>query len=550
VKNLRRWTLAALALAFVAGASAQDSAPPPPDIVETLADPAAASEDAPVPTSSDDVTESVQLTPSEEQVVVGPSAASMSSAAESPEQSTRAKVSGWARESLEFMPYDNGLDRGDRSDVTRVPRDRFLSRTQLLVRASYLKGRSFEASVSGALGIAVHVEGSGQDLGYHGWGSQGTGEVLDASLRDAFLGFYSRWFDLRLGQQRVAWGVADVLSPNDVVNARDLRDPFLSEPELLRVPTPLARGTFYMGPVSLELLFSPVFVPDRASVYGRTWSAVQPDAPAEVRGLFAMLTRVVDPSIQDQVNEALYQTRLPNRNGRGMSGGGKLSVHSHSLDLNFYYHYGYDGTPYLWINPSLLNVLRATDFSKAGFENLAPVLRAVDQGFVPLYAEYVRRHHAGFDLVAEAGPFMLRVDAAYQSQRVFYRTDLTSIATPTFMGVLSLDYQTGSVEKVLILEGVYIRLLEKQSSPLLAYKQDTYGVAGVVRWPLFSILHIEVRTMVGIAPFFYVAQPALLVKVADFQIKLGALALNGEHYSLGGYYRHNTTAFLQVRYGF
>jgi hypothetical protein len=316
------------------------------------------------------------------------------------------------------------------------------------------------------------------------------------------------------------------------------------------VPTPLIRGTTYWGPVSLELLFSPVFVPDRSSVYGRSWSAVQPDAPAEVRGLFAMLTRVVDPSIQDQINDALYQTRLPNRNGRGISAGAKLSVHTHLLDLNFYYHYGYDGTPYLWINPTLLNVLRATNFSQAGFENLAPVLRAVDQGFSPLYAEYVRRHHAGFDLVAEAGPFMLRIDAAYQSQRVFYRADLTSVATPTVLGVLSLDYQTGSVEKVLILEGVYIRLLEKQTSPLLAYKQDTYGVAGVVRWPLFSVFHLDVRTMVGVAPFFYVAQPALVAKVGNFQIKLGALVLNGERNSLGWYYRHNLTSFLQVRYGF
>ena len=77
------------------------------------------------------------------------------------EEKGRTQLSGWARESLELFPYDRGLRRADRSDVLGVPRDALVSHTQLLARASYQRGKWFEATVSGALSYDVFVEGSG-----------------------------------------------------------------------------------------------------------------------------------------------------------------------------------------------------------------------------------------------------------------------------------------------------------------------------------------------------------------------------------------------------
>jgi hypothetical protein len=385
-----------LLLADGTASKAQDTASGlEPDVVESVQ----ISEADELADRSESITETVTESVVEDGTSPEDPSGSTAEAAAAPsatEAASKADASGWARESFEFYPYDEGLSRGS-GDVLGVPRDRLLSRTQLLVRASYRRGKWFEASISGALGVAVHIESSGEGSGLRGWSSQGTVELLDGILRDIYLGFFGRHFDLRIGQQRVAWGVADILSPNDVVNARDTRDPLLAEPEMLRLPTPLLRGTGYWGPATIELLFSPVFVPDRFSLYGGNWAAIQPDAPAVYRGLFALTTRAVDPSIQENVNEALYQTRLPNRNGQGWSAGAKLGLQAAAVDFNFYYHYGYDGTPYFWLNPELGAVLLNTDFSSAGFQDLAPVLRAIDQGVIPLFAEYVRRHHAGFD---------------------------------------------------------------------------------------------------------------------------------------------------------
>jgi hypothetical protein len=534
---------AALSLASVRVAAQDTTAASEPDVVETVMESDGQRSDE--ADSTETVTESV----AQESLDWGGPAAPAPAA--SGEEENRTKVTGWARESLELYPYDDGLRRDDPMDASGVPRDRLISNTQLSVRATYQRGRWFEATVSGVLGVSVNVEGSGQDLPLRSFESQGTVEFLDARLMELYFGFFFRSLDIRLGQQRVAWGVADVLSPNDVVNARDLRDPFMNELELNHVPTPMLRLDWELGPLVLEGLVSPFFVPDRASLYGRNWSAIQPDSPAAYRGLFSVLGRGFDPTVRDQVNAALYQTRSPNHDGQGITAGAKLGLHTSALDANFYYHYGYDGTPYIWVDPAFATVLNTTDFARSSLSDLAPVLQALDRGLTPFLAEYVRRHHVGFDAVIGLGPFMLRLDAAYQSQRVFYRADLTSVARPAVLGVLSIDYQTGSIDKVLVLEGVYVRVLGDVEQPLLIYQRDSYGLAGILRWPLFSVFHLEARVLGGIAPRFYTVQPALLLKLKQgFQIKAGALLLGGEPYSFGGYYRYNTTAFLQLRYGF
>lgn len=504
-----------------------------------------ANADADVTESIGDVTESIGTEALSDRAGAADAVVTSASGGETSAQETsRTKVSGWARESLEFYPYDQNLQRQDPSDVLHVPRDRGISRTQLLIRATYQRGSSFEASVSGLLGLveALQLVDAGQKANVE--------SRLDARLMEGFLGFYSRYLDFRIGQQRVAWGVADIFSPNDVVNARDLRDPLLAEPEATRIPTPMARLSCYGGPLSLDLLFQPVFVPDRSDIYGRNWSAIQPDSPAYTRGLFALLAHNTDPSVQDQLNGVLFQTRLPSFGPSSLSGGAKLSYRGDGIDMNLYYHYGYDGLPYVSVDPAFASSLKSTDFAKAGLATLSPVLRAADRGLTPIVAEYIRRHHIGMDAVAPVGPFMLKLDAAYQTMRVFYKTDMTSIAKPALLAVLSLDYQTGSTGKVLVVEGVYIRVLESYGGSLLIYNRDSYGAAALLRWPLFSAFHFEARGMGGLSPRYFMAQPALIAKVGGFAIKAGASIMQGDLRSFGWLYRHNSSGFLQILYTF
>jgi len=102
---------------------------------------------------------------------------------------------------------------------------------------------------------------------------QGTGvvEVAEAdqvaSIQPWSLDLNSAWVeaqgdhvDVRIGQQRFAWGVADGINPVDIVNPYDLRDPTRFD---RRLGIPAARVKLHGGQAALELAYMPLFRPAR-----------------------------------------------------------------------------------------------------------------------------------------------------------------------------------------------------------------------------------------------------------------------------------------------
>jgi hypothetical protein len=473
------------------------------------------------------------------------------------------QVSGYARQSLELVYGE--LSRESRNPADPQPpcpenptpclwHDAFISRTQLVLRASYLQARHFEATVSGMLGYTLHVAEKAQ-LYSRGQVDLARGE-LDAQLREAYVGFFWPAVDLRIGQQRVAWGRSDFQSPNDVINARDLRDPFLSENELRYLPTPVVRASITGGAFTLEGVVSPFFIPDRFDVYGTNWAAMQRQAYTKYQEFLGQSSLLVDQSIERELAPLFRQSERPLDNGKGASAGARVSAALPGIDLSAYYHYGYDSTPFVKIHPEFLQYVSRTTFTPGDLATLEPALDLINRlgPGVPVSARYVRRHHVGFDLATTLGPIGLRLDTAYENRRVFYQLDFNSFETPTLLGVLSLEYQTGSLNDIVLVEFLAQHQLHEQSpdaQPLLAYERTTTAVAGTLRWMLGDQWGIDVRGLVGITPRTYAVQPALRYKPNDsFMLRIGALLLNGAENSFGWYYGDNDTAFLQLRYAF
>lgn len=514
-----------------------------------------------IPTESGDVVETLQPDATESVHELSPAPAA--EAATTP--ASRTQISGYVRQSLETN-YGQLLREarapaipGGDVPAPTLWRDVFLSRTQLALRGSYLKGRHFEATISGVLGYTLHVAKEAPQYSVDVIsGARGDLEVkltrgeLDADLRDAYLGFFWPGVDLRIGQQRVAWGRTDFQSPNDVINARDLRDPLLGETELRYLPTPLVRASFSSGVVTFEGIVAPIFVPDRFDAYGSNWSALQERAPGQLLALVGRTSTVVDTSVERDLASLWRQTELPANDGKGAAAGARISASLSSTDLSAYYHYGYDSLPFVSASQTFLNYLRDTDLQTMGVAaTLAPLLTELDSGGRPLSARYLRRHHVGFDVSTILGAWTLRLDAAYQSQRVFYDANLLSVASPTLLGVAAVEYQTGSLDDVFILELLGARLLDAPATGLLGYRRDSSAVAGTLRWTLVDSWGIDLRGVVGLAPQTYTLQPALQYKPNDaFSVRVGALVVSGERGSFGWYYGDNDTAFVQLRWGF
>lgn len=450
-------------------------------------------------------------------------------------ETERFELHGWARHSFE-LGFSQDAMRLAEPDATALPYNRFVWRDQLFMRARYSRGDHFEANVSGFLSYAFSEQGPDRSTKtFNLFNGQQSDASFESSLYELYLGFYWKSLDLRVGRQRLAWGRGDFLSPNDVINARDNRDPFVSETELRRIPSLLARADLDLGFGSLQLVLAPIYDADVADVTGSNWAVVQPSAPAVVR---AFLNQV-------SFDRAVAAT-APKSDFTDPSVGARFAWSIQGYDFDHYYHYGFDG-PFV---SQVAGQLSNTNLKRVPASEVDVLMQSADAGTPPFNVRFLRRHHVGTAAVTTVGPFALRLDVAYQSQRVFYREDLLSFASPTFQSVMAVELQSGERENGILVEGLYTRIIDKPTAPLLAAARDTVGFGASVRWKLIEHLSSELRVLWGVEPRTLIVQPFLHVRFDPAVLSIGGLWLGGEENSLGYYFRRNRELFIKAKLSF
>lgn len=96
---------------------------------------------------------------------------------------------------------------------------------------------------------------------------------FEVRLGRAYATAYLGPIDLSAGNQIVSWGSADVLSPVDVINPRDLSYP-VADPARQKLATPMLRAVAHAsGGVTVDVVLVPVFVP--SVVPGARWQPAQ-----------------------------------------------------------------------------------------------------------------------------------------------------------------------------------------------------------------------------------------------------------------------------------
>lgn len=126
----------------------------------------------------------------------------------------------------------------------------------------FAKGRqSLDLSLSYRAGIfrlvaAGHAE---YDLAYLVGREDYGAPTLDAyewqlNTREVLVALSPGDFEVTVGRQIVAWGEGDTLSPLDVVNPRDLREPGLADLDDLRLPVLATRVAWFHGAHRVELM--------------------------------------------------------------------------------------------------------------------------------------------------------------------------------------------------------------------------------------------------------------------------------------------------------
>ncbi len=82
----------------------------------------------------------------------------------------------------------------------------------------------------------------------------------EVRLDEAYVDFRLAELDFRVGLQKIVWGKADLVSPFDILTARDLRDPFVFPTLEDRIAQAGIRVNYYFGDYSLEGFLSPVWI--------------------------------------------------------------------------------------------------------------------------------------------------------------------------------------------------------------------------------------------------------------------------------------------------
>jgi hypothetical protein len=449
-------------------------------------------------------------------------------------------LSGWIRAALDV---DMAHDRSD--GPTDILEDSLELRHRMLLRMNVRYGARYQGFVSTVLDHVIREQPPDGGDTFALFNGRGVSSELDASIVEAYLAISFWRLDIRGGLLRVPWGKSDYASPNDIINPRDVRNPLREELEILRLPVLALETEVNLAPFTVELIWQPVFRPDKLSLYGTDYGLATPHAPQPVRGLVHFIEGMFDDSLTPMVEQLMMQTELPSADGRASSGGIRIGLQLRGVDFSLIYHYGWDSSPHLQMDPAILMELAKIDWGTASLQTMGPLIQLVDAG-TPLYrATFIRRHHTGADVVATLGSFTLRAEVGVDDRRLFYDPMLSAHIEPAVAVSCGADWNK-SMYQLLTVEASYLHV-GGGPEELLFYNQDYASIAMMARWGVLrGDLVGEVRAMIGITPWTYVVRPQVTYKITPrWWVTAGVVVLGGNERSVGGLFDRNDLVFFE-----
>jgi len=114
------------------------------------------------------------------------------------------------------------------------------------------------------------------DLRFFGNGFNSRGSELEIYPVEAYVSLYFPMVDVRLGKQFIFWGKTDWINPTDNINPWDYEN-ISSEIEDYRLPVTVLKTSWYLGPLTFEADWIPIFLPDRFPVPAGTLQKGNPE---------------------------------------------------------------------------------------------------------------------------------------------------------------------------------------------------------------------------------------------------------------------------------
>ena len=362
--------------------------------------------------------------------------------------------------------------------------------------------------------------------------------------------------DIRFGNQILAWGTADMISPNDVMNPRDLRRGVLDRPDELRIPLLALTSRFYQGPVSLTLVWIPKPKNDRIDLLHTDQAILGPRGTTPLdRRVGAILSSLEDDPVAGQVLEPILGfDEDPEYGFRDGEIGASAALRLRGADFLGYFFWGHERTRSFELASELRHLLALLPA-----EDLMPEILTEQVGGLVLAGielgsfEQRRRLHLGGAIATRIEPLGLKLDIGYGVNEgvtlvppergvLFGEMHELNVLGAT----LSVDYDLGA-EFMLVVEGHHSRVCGvPENRRVFQFDGDQVSVLATraeidpFGWPvslsLLAFLELAADPSYG-------SRPAVRWSRGDrLSIEINALVLSGRH-------RRDSQVQFTIEYG-
>jgi hypothetical protein len=375
--------------------------------------------------------------------------------------------------------------------------------------------------------------------------------TFEPYLGEAFLDLYTRWVDVRVGQQTLAFGANAVFAPTDLLNPRDFRQGLvLPEPEDVKLPVFAARGLANVGPLTVTGVWVPFFVADRYDVFGQDQALLQPS-------LGLAVPFPVDASVESGLQPHLLETERP-----GLPGDVGLRVTGNvgRVKLGGSWVWGHEKLPQVTLDPELDALLLARERGEPADAALLLSLQERLRAGESLYTgRYARQHVVALEASSLVGPAQLDVDVGFSPERTFYGDRLRPLREPALTWVVGVSQ---AEESKLVYSVTYTGLVvPRVGAQRLLLLLEPGTARGRERAAFFHLLVGDVRYSllgdrleVGLRGAFEVVQRSFLLsprvgwRVSErLSVGLAAEVYAGPGFSPFGYFNRNDQVLASVR---
>ncbi len=387
-------------------------------------------------------------------------------------------------------------------------------------------------------------------------------ERYEAAVWDTYADIYGSWLDVRAGNQIVAWGVCDLLTPNDVVNARDLRRGPLSPLDEVRLPVLALKGKAFSGPLWLEGLWVPVAPANRFDLVIGDFALLGRNAPTRnERTVGAIVNGLADDPTLGLAIRPILDIGSPPANGlRTGELGARAGLSTRRVDVSAMFLWGHEKNPRIQVDPELTRVISETPADMLGPMQIAMAISQLSMmGRPAIVTSYPRQFHVGGGIATRLEPIGVKLEAGYQPQAntVLVKPGAgpllgTTRDLPHLAVTASLDYQRGDRFNA-VLEASHLRVLDVPSDQAVFQfdRDQLWMVAARLEWHAQKLpLSARFTGFVDLSSPSFALGPALSYQGSDrVSVELSASLYGGPAGSLGGLADHNDEVAMTVRYG-